>query len=121
MKKKKLVVALGNALVPGDANAVDAVRNLPHLWSVDDDIEILEGGTDLLRLAETLRDRELIVLVDTAVGAREPVTVLEHGSPALLQDQQHAHHLSAVQALELIRWSDESVRNARCVWLLLKQ
>ncbi|HET9438589.1 MAG TPA: hypothetical protein VFO52_00375 [Longimicrobiales bacterium] len=118
--KKKLVVALGNPLVAADAAATEAVRALPHLWAVDNDIEILEAGTDLLRMAEALRDRELIILVDTAMGAREPITVLEHGSPALLDRQQHAHHLSAVQSLELIRWSDENVRNARCVWVLLR-
>jgi hydrogenase maturation protease len=118
--KKILVVSLGNALVPEDSLGIEIVRLLsPRL---PDDVEVIEGGTDLLRVADQLHGRELIILIDTAstdqADAEWPM-FLEHGSPNLDDAQHHAHHLSAVQALDLIRWSDESVRNARCVWFLV--
>lgn len=113
--KKNLVIGLGNALVPEDAAAVEFVRRIQPSEHVD----VIEGGTDLLRHAGELRGRELIVLVDVVENSDVEIRVLEHGSPQLSDEQLHAHHLSAVQALDLIRWSDESVRNARCVWVLL--
>lgn len=113
--KKNLVIGLGNALVPEDAAAVEFVRRIRPSEHVD----VIEGGTDLLRHAEALRGRELIVLVDAVANRDIDLRVLEHGAPELSDEQLHAHHLSAVQALDLIRWSDESVRNARCVWVLL--
>lgn len=113
--KKHLVIGLGNALVAEDAAAVEFVRRIRP----SEDVDVIEAGTDLLRHAEALRGRELIVLVDVVEDSDVELTVLEHGSPQLSDEQLHAHHLSAVQALDLIRWSDESVRSARCVWVLL--
>jgi hydrogenase maturation protease len=120
--KRILVVGLGNALVPEDSPGVEIVRSLAASPQLEEDIEVLEGGTDLLRVAEQLRGRALIILVDAAAtdeADTEWPIVLEHGSPRLGDGQHHAHHLSAVQALDLIRWSDESVRHARCVWFLV--
>lgn len=115
MKKKKLIVGLGNTLVDADAAAVNFVRRIRP----SDEQDVVEGGTDLLRLAGELADRELIVLVDAVDDPDIEVAVLDHGDPKLDDAQMHAHHLSAVQALDLIRFSNESVRAARCVWVLL--
>ena len=120
--KKTLVVGLGNVLVAEDGLAPEIVSALAQNPALPDDVDVIDGGTDLLRVADQLRGRELIVLVDAALSEateNERVVVLEHGSPRLADFQQHAHHLSALQALDLIRWSDESVRQAKCVWFLL--
>ena len=58
-------------------------------------------------------------LIDAVDNPGSPLTVIEHGSPDLSEAQEHAHHLSAVQALNLIRWTDDTVKQARCVWVLL--
>lgn len=120
--KKTLVVSLGNELVPEDGLGVEVVRALADNPNLPDDVEIIDAGTDLLRVADRLRDRELIVLVDAALtdaATSDWPVIFEHGTSRLDDTQQHAHHLSAVQALELIRWSDESVRQAQCLWFLL--
>lgn len=120
--KKTLVVGLGNALMPEDKLGAEIARALARNPDLPDDVDIIDAGTDLLRVADQLRGRELIVLVDAALSesaANERVVVVDHGSPHLADFQQHAHHLSAVQALDLIRWSDASVAQAKCVWFLL--
>ena len=117
--KPKLVIGLGNRLVPEDAVGLRCFDQLRTTTTVDGDIDFLEGGTDLLRLAPYLRDRELIVLIDAVDNPASPLAVIDHGAPELSEAQQHAHHLSAVQALNLIRWTDESVQRARCVWVLI--
>jgi Ni,Fe-hydrogenase maturation factor len=85
------------------------------------DVEFVEAGTDLLRLASELRDRDLILLVDAAQGCDRAITLAEHGTFAASSDQPSAHSLSAVQALELLRLSDETVRSAACYWVLVDE
>jgi hydrogenase maturation protease len=118
--KRTLVVALGNQDVASDAIGPHIARALLRRGDLPDDVEVICAGTDLLRVAEQLRERDIIVLIDAALAASdgEDVVFCEHGSPRLDDAQRHAHHLSAVQALELIRWSDQSVRRARCYWYL---
>jgi hydrogenase maturation protease len=117
--KPKLVIGLGSRLVPEDAIGLDCFDRLRELATTRSDVDFIEGGTDLLRIAPYLRHRELIVFIDAVHNPQAPLTVIEHGSPELCEAQQHAHHLSAVQALNLIRWTDESVQRARCFWVLL--
>lgn len=117
--KPKLVIGLGNRLVPEDAVGLHCFDQLRALAAAQDDVDFVEGGTDLLRVASYMRNRELIVLIDAVDNPQAPLTVIEHGSPELSEAQQHAHHLSAVQALNLIRWTDDTVKLARCVWVLL--
>ena len=117
--KRTLVVALVNEELPADSIGPQIARALLQRNDLPDDVEVICAGTDLLRVAEQLRDRDVIVLIDAAVGSvDEDVVFCEHGSALLDNTQRHAHHLSAVQALELIRWSDASVRTARCYWYL---
>jgi hydrogenase maturation protease len=117
--KPKLVIGLGNRLVPEDAVGLYCFDQLRTLATARPDIDFVEAGTDLLRAAPHMRGRELIILIDAVDNPASPLTVLEHGSPDLSEAQEHAHHLSAVQALNLIRWTDDSVKQARCVWVLL--
>lgn len=119
--KSKLVVGLGNRLVPEDTAGLRCFDHLERAAVDRDDIEFMHGGTDLLRLADHLRGRELILLVDAASGADRAISLVEHGSPDLDDAQVHAHHLSAVQALALLRWSDEEIRKARCYWVLIDE
>ena len=118
--KKLLVVGLGNVNVATDAIGIQVAQALAERADLPDDLEIICAGTDLLRVADQLRGRDIIVLIDAAVSPDDAAGVVfcEHGSPQLANVRQHAHHLSAVQALDLIRWSDDSVRRALCFWYL---
>lgn len=119
--KSKLVIGLGNRLVPGDAAGLRCFDQLEHSAGGNDDVEFMHGGTDLLRLAKHMRGRDVIVLVDAASGADRTISLIEHGSRELDDAQAHAHHLSAVQSLALLRWSDEDIRRARCYWVLIDE
>jgi hydrogenase maturation protease len=117
--KPRLVIGLGNRLVNEDAAGLFFFDTLRAVVPENADVEFLEGGTDLLRIGARMRDRELILLIDAVDQASAMLRVLEHDAPELSEAQQHAHHLSAVQALNLIRWNDENVRGARCYWVLV--
>jgi hydrogenase maturation protease len=119
VKNCKLVIGLGNSLVASDRVGCDVVEELQKDERFRGNVDFLLGGTDLLRHADALRGRELIVLVDAVTGADKNVTVREHGAPDLSEMQFSAHHLSAVQALTLLRWNDPEIAKARAVWVLV--
>ncbi|HEX6558020.1 MAG TPA: hydrogenase maturation protease [Longimicrobiales bacterium] len=117
---RRLVVGLGNRLVEEDAVGVLVAEQLARDARFAD-VDFICGTTDLLRHGAELRNRDLIVLVDAAAGNGPPGRVLvhEHGAAELSEYQCSAHHLSAVQALQLLRWSDPGIAAARCVWVLV--
>lgn len=117
--KTKLVIGLGNRMVPGDGAGLQCFDMLRALVAEDSDVEFFEAGTDLLRAGPHMRGRDLIVLIDAVEQGGAALRVLAHDAPELSEAQEHAHHLSAVQALNLIRWNDDDVARARCYWVLL--
>ena len=114
---KPLVLALGNEAVPEDSLAVDVVRQFE---AVGYDVDVIIAGTDLLRHEPAMRQRRLVVLVDVAEGI-DRVRCVEHDLSFFDERQIHAHHLSAVQALELLLWADKTLASTRFVWVLLPQ
>jgi hydrogenase maturation protease len=64
---------------------------------------VIYGGTDLLRCAAQIEGRRRVVLVDAVQDDAPPGTVSAIGEDAADLHQGHAHHLSAGQAIELLR------------------
>jgi hydrogenase maturation protease len=102
MIRPVLVIGLGNAFMGDDgigccvAEALAADPRLPA-WA-----EVIVGGTDLLRLTTRMEGRSRIVILDAALDERAPGTVIAMDERAAA-GQGHAHHLSAGQAVGLLR------------------
>jgi hydrogenase maturation protease len=98
--KPVLVIGLGNTLMGDDGvGCVVAVR-LAADPRLPCHVEVLEGGSDLLRFVDEVQGRERVIVVDA---------VLEPGSPGKLasvpdadERQPNAHQLSAPQAAQLL-------------------
>jgi hydrogenase maturation protease len=91
--KPVLVIGLGNPLMGDDGVGERVAESLLLRPDLPDDVEVLRGGTDLLRLAGEIEGRRRVVVID-AVQEGE-------GGDGCRQD--HAHHLSATLAVELLR------------------
>lgn len=119
--KARLVIGLGNPYIDSDKIGIEVAETVARDPRFQENTDFVIGGTDLLHCAQELRGRELIILIDSASSSKTPgqVLVREHGAPDLSQAQAGAHHLSAVQALDLLRWADPQIARARCVWVLL--
>ena len=119
--KPRLVLGLGGALAGDDAIGLRLAERLAADPRLPPDVEATTGGADLLRLAGVLAGRSHVVLVD-AVAARPGDTrplVGEHPLPGLDTRQGHAHHLSAVQALDLLLLSEPALAATRFTWFLV--
>lgn len=67
-------------------------------------MELISGGTDLLRYAGQMAGRERVVIIDAIQVDAEPGNVIALDAADLSLDtrQDHAHHLSAIQAIRLL-------------------
>jgi hydrogenase maturation protease len=103
-----LVVGLGNPLAGDDGVGCRVAEALARDPELPEGTEVVCGGTDLLRLEDRLRDRAHVIVLDALLDDGSPGQLRTFGPDpeelrALVQAQGHAHHLSAAQALVLLR------------------
>jgi hydrogenase maturation protease len=98
-----LVIGLGNPLMGDDGIGWHVAEGLAADPRLPGDAEVIYGGTDLLRCAAQIEGRRRVVLVDAVQNDAPPGTVSVIGEDAADLYQGHAHHLSAGQAMRLIR------------------
>jgi hydrogenase maturation protease len=104
-RDRPLVLGLGNPMAGDDGIGGHIVRRLRDHPGLPPDTDVLEGGTDLLRMAHELDDRPWVILVDALLDPAEPGTLARFdGALAELDDRGGGvHHLSPIQALRLLR------------------
>jgi hydrogenase maturation protease len=100
-----LILGMGNTLAGDDGVGVEVARALEGDARLPPGTDVIPAGSDLLRCADAMRDRRLVVVIDAVMGEDPPGTVeLFEGDLRVLEERQgHAHHLSVPQALELLR------------------
>lgn len=100
-----LVVGVGNPLAGDDGVGVEVAQALIGDPRLPPNTDVVAAGSDLLRYADTMQERPLVIVIDAIMGDAPPGTVeLFEGDLRVLDDRQgHAHHLSVPQALELLR------------------
>jgi len=115
-----LVVGLGNALAGDDGIGARLAQHLREHPALPAGVEVLDGGTDLLRLAGALRGRRAVILVDAMVGAETGRLEVEpHGRAALSRVSTSAHGLSAPGALDLLLLQEPALAATRFTWALV--
>ena len=116
-----LIVGLGNSLMGSDAighRVAEALAIHPRLPA---DVTVVSGHTDLLRLAEAMRGRATVVVLDAMLDDGEPGRLLRFdvSAPTLDLRQGHAHALSAVQALQLLQAATDALDRTRVIVLAI--
>jgi hydrogenase maturation protease len=107
-----LVIGLGNPLMGDDgigSAIAERLKNDPRLPS---DVAVISGVMDLLRLEDQIEGRARVILLDALVDPTQPgaVTVLRDCFGGFELAQEHAHALSALQGVELLRLTNPGVR-----------
>jgi len=113
--KPLLAIGIGNRLMGDDGVGCVVAERLAGHPRLPECVEVICGGTDLLRYAGQMEERSRVVIIDAIEGDAEPGSVakFEGGCSGLDEHQDHAHHLSAVQAIRLL----EMTTSARCTLL----
>jgi hydrogenase maturation protease len=100
--KPVLVIGLGNTLMGDDGIGVRIAELIEANPLLPDDVEVIAGGTDLLRYAARIEGRRRVLVIDAVEDSAPPgsVQILDVARP---EAPQHAHHLSAEAAIALLR------------------
>jgi hydrogenase maturation protease len=103
-----LVVGLGNPLAGDDGIGYRMAEALSQDLTLPDGVEVECGGTDLLRLEDRMANRAHVIVLDALLDDGPPGRLRMFGPEpadlcALVETQGHAHHLSAAQAILLLR------------------
>jgi len=103
--KPLLVIGLGNPLMGDDGAGCVVAERLARDPRLPPGVEVIRGGSDLLRYLGQMEGRSRVVVVDAIEDSAEPGSVLrfEDFESELDGHQVHAHHLSAVQAIRLLQ------------------
>jgi hydrogenase maturation protease len=102
--KPVLVIGLGNPLMGDEGIGWHVAERLAGDARLPEHAEIICGGTDLLRYAGEMEGRGRVVLIDAFEdgSATGRVTVFDRDFRGLEDHQEHAHHLSVIQAVRLL-------------------
>ncbi|MGA2146161.1 MAG: hydrogenase maturation protease [Bryobacteraceae bacterium] len=113
--KPVLVIGLGNPLMGDDGVGCVVAERLAGDTRLPAYAEVICGGSDLLRHAGQMEGRSRVVVIDAIEDDTEPgsVLVFDEARSGLDERQDHAHHLSAVQAIRLFR----TIASIRCTLL----
>ncbi len=103
--KPTLLIGLGNPLMGDDAVGQAVAARVASDSRLPEDVEVVCGGTDLLRYAGRMEGRSRVIVIDALEDDAEPgsIMVFDGAARGLDDRQEHAHHLSAVQCLRLLQ------------------
>ena len=115
--KSHLVIGLGNPLMGDEGVGWHIINRLAGDPRLPADTELLWCGTDLLACADQIEGRSRITLLDALLDPSRAGSVAVVGDVNGLQGvedrQWHAHHLSLLQAIRLLRMVTPSLETAR--------
>lgn len=113
--KPVLLIGLGNPLMGDEGIGWHVAERLRMDSRLPSYLESIAGGTDLLRFAPLIEKCRHVVLVDALLDEDRPgrVQFVEGPLAGFDSRQGHAHSLSALQAIELLRLLTPSLSAVR--------
>lgn len=113
--KANLLICLGSPLIGDDGIGWHVLRELSRSQSLPEDLEILYGGTDLLRLTREMEGREKVFLVDAVEDLSPPGSLLVFEGDVLppASEPKNAHQLCAVEAMRILRLTSNRLNHVR--------
>jgi hydrogenase maturation protease len=119
--KPRLLFALGNSLAGDDGVGPALAARAAGDARFPPDVEVIAAGTDLLRFAPALAGRRSVLLLDAVLGTGPPgaAEIAPHETLVEAAGRRSAHSIPAVEALELLRWSEPALAGVPCTWFLV--
>jgi hydrogenase maturation protease len=109
-----LVLGLGNCLIEDEGIGIAAIEYLHKHYTIDDDVELLDGGTSGMGLLDDLRNRRQVIVLDAVNAGRAPgdLVVLKNDQvPAFFRSKVSPHQLALSDVLAVLTLTDEQPRD----------
>jgi hydrogenase maturation protease len=107
--KPRLAIGLGNPLMGDEGVGWHLAACLAEDPGLPEDVDVICAGTDLLRCSAQIEGRSRVYVIDAILDGAEPGTVTPYKEGVGLEARhQHAHHLSSVEAMKLLKLTLEA-------------
>lgn len=110
MKKKNIVVGVGNMLFKDEGVGIYASEYLKQNYEFEGDLEIIDGGTLGFKLMSYFQEYENVIILDTVSIEDNPGEIFRLPSDVLLglgNYRKTAHEVEIVEMLEICSVLDE--------------
>ncbi len=104
MKKKNIIVGVGNMLFKDEGVGIYASEYLKQNYEFDGDLEIIDGGTLGFKLMSYFQEYENVIILDTVSIEDNPGDIFRLPSDVLLglgNYRKTAHEVEIVEMLEI--------------------
>jgi hydrogenase maturation protease len=95
MGKKTVVIGIGNLILKDEGVGIHAVKRLETM-ELPSGLEIIDGGTDTMKLLAVFQDFERIIVIDAIKGGGEPGTIYRVTPEEIMQDDKRSLSLHEV-------------------------
>ncbi|MEZ0343523.1 MAG: HyaD/HybD family hydrogenase maturation endopeptidase [Caldimicrobium sp.] len=103
MKKKILIIGLGNVLLSDEGLGVKVVKELEEEINLPEEVEILDGGTGAFFLLPYLEKADYLIIVDAIKTGNPPGTLIIENLENLPKDTLEKISLHEVSFPDLLR------------------
>ena len=100
-----LILGLGNILLQDEGVGVRVVEQLQRQYRISGAVEVLDGGTASMSLAEHIRNRNHLIVVDAVKTGQAPGTVITLSGdevPAFFQSRVSPHQMGLADTLAVL-------------------
>ncbi|WLR52939.1 HyaD/HybD family hydrogenase maturation endopeptidase [Bacillus tianshenii] len=107
--KKITVLGIGNTLYTDEGIGVHVLPQLEKALNEFEDIEIIEGATDGIRLLEPVEDTDLLLIIDAINAGKEPGTLIvlrDDEIPSYFGIKMSIHQLGFQEVLHAARFRE---------------
>ena len=98
-----LILGVGNILLSDEGVGVRVIEVMKGMI-LPDDVELLDGGTALMTLLDSLGNREKVIIIDAVKGGNKPGTLYRF-TPAEIGTKKHMlaslHEIGLLEALAM--------------------
>jgi hydrogenase maturation protease len=103
---KRLVIGIGNILMSDEGLGVHIARKLQEENILEENVEIIEGGTSTFDLQLYIERSEKVIIIDAIKGRNPPGTIYRLRPEDLKKEKDNIsslHQLNFLYILELVR------------------
>jgi hydrogenase maturation protease len=100
-----LILGLGNILLQDEGVGVRVVEQLQRQYRISGMVQVLDGGTASMSLAEHIRNRDHLIVVDAVRTGQAPGTVITLNGdevPAFFQSRVSPHQMGLADTLAVL-------------------
>lgn len=110
-KKKALVLGIGNILLKDEGLGVRAIEFFEKMYSFDQEVSCMDGGTAGLALLSYIKDFSHIIIIDAVAANGHPGSILKFKGDEVLKGpplKTSAHQLGVTDLLTLLKFEGYS-------------